>query len=90
MMTGGTTPLGGATKATFQKRSVPQPPKNGWLASRSMALILPNISRVDSSRRWLRYSEVATTSPLPPSGNRPLVCTGSSAPPREPGRSPPR
>ena len=64
MITGGTTPLGGATKARFQKRSVPQPPKNGWLASRSMALILPTIRRVASPKRWLMYSEVATTSSL--------------------------
>jgi len=51
MITGDTTPLSGATKAMFQNRSMPQPPKKGWLASRSMALILPSISRVDSPTR---------------------------------------
>ena len=87
MITGGTTPLGGATNATFQKRSVPHPPRNGWRARRSMALILPSSRRVESPKRWLMWREVATTSPLLPSGNDPLVCTGHNAPPRLPGRS---
>ena len=90
MITGGTTPLGGATKARFQKRSVPHPPKKGRLASRSMALILPSITRLVSPNRWLKYSEVAISSSLLYSGSRPLVWTGNSAPPRKPGRSPPR
>lgn len=46
MMVGGTTPDGGATKAMFWKRWVPQPPNTGSDASRSTALILPSMRMV--------------------------------------------
>jgi hypothetical protein len=47
-----------------------------------MALILPSSRRVESAKRWLMWSEVATTSSWLPNGSDPLVCTGHNAPPR--------
>ncbi|NDC15956.1 MAG: hypothetical protein EBZ76_12535 [Synechococcaceae bacterium WB9_2_170] len=60
----GVTPVGGSTRARFAKRSMPQPPKKGFCACRSITLTLPTITRVPPQKLVAEFGSVNQV--LPP------------------------